>query len=284
MFKGDWYLAAAGYNAGENKILRAINMYNTSDFWEISRGSYLKRETKEYVPKLLAAAIIAKEPARYGFYDIAYLPPIEFDTVNIPSRTDLELVARLAGTTHETIQELNPDLRHWCTPPNYPDYALKLPKGTRRRFEAEYAKIPAEQRFTEKLLYTHYHAGNKDSLKTVARRFGISPATLSELNGLSKKSRITGKTLVVPIRQTVNFSHEGRTVNRQSSRKDFAKYYTVKKGDTLSSVSRQFNISTRLLSVWNNIRTKITLKPGRRIIIARFIEKNGEMIPVGDKG
>jgi membrane-bound lytic murein transglycosylase D len=284
MFKGDWYLAAAGYNAGENKILRAINMYNTSDFWEISRGSYLKRETKEYVPKLLAAAIIAKEPARYGFYDIAYLPPIEFDTVNIPSRTDLELVARLAGTTHETIQELNPDLRHWCTPPNYPDYELKLPKGTRRRFESEYAKIPADQRFTEKLLYTHYHAGNKDSLKTVSRRFGITPATLSELNGLSKKSRITGKTLVVPIRQTVNFSSEGRTANRQSSRKDFAKYYTVKKGDTLSSVSRKFNISTRLLSAWNNIRTKITLKAGRRIIIARFIEKNGEMIPVGDKG
>ena len=67
MFNGDWYLAAAGYNAGENKILRAISMYNTSDFWEISRGSYLKRETKEYVPKLLAAAIIAKDPARFGF-------------------------------------------------------------------------------------------------------------------------------------------------------------------------------------------------------------------------
>src|SRR5450631_2696483 len=73
IFNGNWYLAAAGYNAGENKILRAISMYNTSDFWEISRGSYLKRETKEYVPKLLAAAIIAKDPARYGFSDIAYL-------------------------------------------------------------------------------------------------------------------------------------------------------------------------------------------------------------------
>jgi membrane-bound lytic murein transglycosylase D len=284
MFNGDWYLAAAGYNAGENKILRAINMYNTNDFWELSRGSYLKRETKEYVPKLLAAAIIAKEPARYGFSDIAYLPPIEFDTVSIPSRTDLDLVARLAGTTHETIQELNPDLRHWCTPPNYPEYELKLPKGTKRRFESEYAKIPAEKRYTEKPLYAHYRAGRNDSLKTVARRFGISPATLSELNRLSPKSRIAGMTLVVPARQTVNFSHDGRTASRQSARKDFAKYYTVKKGDTLSSVSRQFNISTKLLSAWNNIRTKLALKPGRRIIIARFIEKNGEMVPVGDKG
>ena len=104
IFNGDWYLAAAGYNAGENKILRAIDMYNTSDFWELSRGSYLKRETKEYVPKLLAAAIIAKDPAHYGFSDVAYLPPIEFDTVKIPTRTNLELAAKLAGTSYENIR------------------------------------------------------------------------------------------------------------------------------------------------------------------------------------
>jgi len=158
IFNGDWYLAAAGYNAGENKILRAIDRYNTSDFWELSRGSYLKRETKEYVPKLLAAAIIAKDPAHYGFSDVTYLPPIEFDTVKIPTRTDLELVAKLAGTSYENIRELNPDLRHGCTPPNYPDFRLKIPKGTRERFAAEYAKIPEDQRFTDKEFYFSYHA------------------------------------------------------------------------------------------------------------------------------
>src|SRR5450631_2257740 len=196
LFKGDWYLAAAGYNAGENKILRAISMYNTSDFWEISRGSYLKRETKEYVPKLLAAAIIAKDPARYGFSDIAYLPAIEFETVRIPSRTDLELVARLSGTTYESIRALNPDLRHWCTPPNYPDYQLKLPKGTKQQFDLEYAKVPGDKRFTEKVLYTNYQVRKKDSLKSVARRFGTSPEALSELNGLSRKTRLAGKRLI----------------------------------------------------------------------------------------
>ena len=284
MFKGDWYLAAAGYNAGENKILRAINMYNTSDFWELSRGSYLKRETKEYVPKLLAAAIIAKDPARYGFSDVAYLPPIEFETVKIPSRTDLELVAKLTGTTYETIRELNPDLRHWCTPPNYPDFELKVPKGTKQPFETEYAKIAVDQRFTEKVLYTHYQARKKDSLKSVARRFGISPETLSELNGLSKKSRIAGKTLTVPVRQTVDFSHEGRTASRPASAKSgYAKYYTVKKGDTLDALSKRFNVSAKLLSSWNKLKSKMALKAGRRIIIAKFTEKNGAMVPAGDK-
>jgi membrane-bound lytic murein transglycosylase D len=128
-FNKDWYLAAAGYNAGENKILRAINMYESRDFWQLSEGSYLKRETKEYVPKLLAAAIIAKDPARYGFADVAYLPPIEFDTVFVPTRTDLELVARLTGVSCDNISELNPELRKRCTPPDYPNYELKLPKG-----------------------------------------------------------------------------------------------------------------------------------------------------------
>jgi membrane-bound lytic murein transglycosylase D len=283
MFNGDWYLAAAGYNAGENKILRAISMYNTSDFWELSQGSYLKRETKEYVPKLLAAAIIAKEPARYGFSDIAYLPPIEFDTVAIPSRTDLELVARLCGTTYETIRELNPDLRHWCTPPNYPDFELKIPKGTKQKFETDYAKIPAEQRFTEKLLYTRYQVRRRDSLTSIARRFSISPVTLSQLNGLSKKSRIAGKTLVVPARQTVDFSHEGRAV-RKNSNGGFAKYHVVKKGDTLESIARQFKVSAKLLSSWNKLKGKIALKPGRRIIVALFTEKNGEMVPATSKG
>jgi membrane-bound lytic murein transglycosylase D len=282
MFNGDWYLAAAGYNAGENKILRAISMYNTSDFWEISRGSYLKRETKEYVPKLLAAAIIAKDPARYGFSDIAYLPAIEFETVKIPSRTDLELVAKLSGTTYETIRELNPDLRHWCTPPNYPDYELKLPKGTRLQFELEYAKVPVEKRFTEKVLYTNYLARKKDSLNSVARRFGTSPETLSELNGLSKNARVAGKKLVVPVKQTVDFSHEGRNTQASVKKGNFAKYYTVKKGDTLDALAKRFNVSTRLLSAWNNLKVKVALKPGRRIIIAKFTEKNGAMAPSGE--
>ena len=254
-------------------------MYNTSDFWEISRGSYLKQETKEYVPKLLAAAFIAKDPARYGFTDVAYMTPIEFDTVTIPSRTDLELAARLSGTTYESIRELNPDLRHWCTPPNYPDYMLKIPKGSKQQFEAEYGKIPEAERFTEKVLYTRYVARKKDSLKSIAIRFGTTSAMLAELNSLNAKSRITGKTLVVPVKQTVDFSQEGRAIRSSGNKDGYAKYYTVKKGDTLYSLAKRFNTTTKLLTAWNNLKVKVALKPGRRIIIAKFIKKNGEMTP-----
>lgn len=282
MFKGDWYLAAAGYNAGENKILRAITMYNTSDFWEISRGSYLKRETKEYVPKLLAAAIIAKDPVRYGFTDIAYLTPIEYDTVTIPSRTNLDLAAKLSGTTYESLKELNPDLRHWCTPPNYPDYQLKIPKGTKQQFEKEYAKIPEEQRFTERVLYSRYQTRKRDSLKSIARRFNTTPATIAELNGLNAKSRLAGKTLLVPVKQTVDFAHEGRSTTA-AAKGSYTKFYTVKSGDTLTSLAKRFNVSTKMLSAWNNLKAKVVLKPGRRLIIAKFTEKNGSLQPVESK-
>jgi membrane-bound lytic murein transglycosylase D len=284
LFKGDWYLAAAGYNAGENKILRAISMYNTNDFWEISQGSYLKPETKQYVPKLLAAAIIAKDPARYGFDDIAYLTPIEYDTVTIPSRTNLDLAAKLSGTTYQSIKELNPDLRHWCTPPNYTDYQLKIPKGSKQHFVLEYAKIPEDQRFTERVLYSRYKARKRETLKSVARRFGTSPANLAELNGLSLKSRVAGKSLLVPVKQSVDFSHEGRSAKSTVAAKgSFAKYYTVKRGDTLSSLAKRFDVSAKLLSTWNKIKLKVALKPGRRIIIAKFTEKNGAMTQADSK-
>jgi len=268
MFNNDWYLAAAGYNAGENKIFRAIDKYDTSDFWELSKGSYLKRETKEYVPKLLAAAIIAKDPARYGFTEIATVPVIEYDTVTIAGRTDLELVARLTGTTFQSIKELNPALKHWCTPPNYPDYELKIPKGTKARFEQQFSAIPEEQRFSEKSLYGRYTAARSDNLKQIARRFGCTSRELAELNGLGSKDRIAGRTLIVPVKQSVDFAKEGlrKPVENKSGS---VQYYTVRKGDTLYTLARRFNVSARLLTAWNNLKESAALKPGKRLIVAR---------------
>jgi membrane-bound lytic murein transglycosylase D len=282
IFNQDWYLAAAGYNAGENKILRAIDMYASRDFWQLSKGSYLKRETKDYVPQLLAAAIIAKEPARYGFADVAYLPPIEFDTVVIPSRTDLELVARICEISYQTIRELNPELRRWCTPPDYPDYELKIPLGKKALFVAEYAKIPEEKRFTEKTLYARYKAGKRDTLASVAGRFGTTAQALAELNHLGKGAKLGGKVLTVPVQASPDGQGEvtqSRTESRKKDDTEFKKYYTVKKGDTLTALAKRFNVSTRLLAAWNNLKEKVALRPGKRIVVARYVEKKGAMTP-----
>lgn len=284
LFNKDWYLAAAGYNAGENKILRAIDRYNSRDFWQLSRGSYLKRETKEYVPKLLAAAIIAKDPARYGFADIAYLPAIEVDTVVIPSRTDLEVVSRLIDVPYQALKELNPELRRWCTPPDYSDYELKIPLGKKALFEAEYAKLPEGERFTEKIVYARYKLKRKETLATVAKRYHTTVEHLTEVNHLKKKSRLRGKSILVPVvaqsGPQVAAAAEKPAKAKKSSR-EFKKYYTVKRGDTLYSLARRFKVSEKILSAWNNLKGKVALRAGRRIIIAKYVEKGGEMMPVG---
>lgn len=280
MFNNDWYLAAAGYNAGENKILRAINMYETRDFWEISKGSYLKRETKDYVPKLLAAAIIAKEPARYGFADIAYLPAMDLDTVKIQTRTDLDLVAKITDVPYATLKELNPELRRWCTPPNYPDYLLKLPKGKKELFTAEYAKIPEDQRYTERIAYSRYRAMKKDTLKSVAARFSTTPERLAELNHLKLNAKLRARTLLVPVQSAVAMkpAHKSapaeavQTASTGTANK--YRYYIIKKGDTLYSLAKRFKVTTTILSAWNNMTEKVALRPGKRIIVAKYSTKN----------
>lgn len=271
MFNNDWYLAAAGYNAGENKILRAIDMYETSDFWEISKGSYLKRETKDYVPKLLAAAIIAKEPAKYGFADIAYLPAMDLDTVEITSRTDLDIIAGLIDVPYNTLRELNPELRRWCTPPGYPAYLLKVPKGKKELLTAELAKIPEEQRYTERIAYKRYRARKQDTLKTVAARFSTTPERIAELNHLKATAKVRGKSLLVPVQSAVSTkpSHRSEPVVTAAADTQGNRYYTIKKGDTLYSLARKFKVTTSILAAWNNMTAKVALKPGKRIIVAK---------------
>jgi len=272
LFNKNWYLAAAGYNAGENKILRAMDMYNSTDFWELTEGSYLKRETKDYVPKLLAAAIVAKDPANYGFADVAYLPPIEFDTVIIPSRTDLDLVANLIGVSYETVRELNPDLRKWCTPPDYPQYELKLPKGKKDLFLRAYEKVPAEERYTERVAYASYRARKGDSVSSIARRFGADPREVAAINRLKQTGKLRGKLLKIPVNPICVPSVVAQSApapEKRKKNKQVVQYYTVKHGDTLTSVARRFNVTTKIIAVWNNLRLKGILMPGKKIIVAK---------------
>ncbi len=276
LFNKNWYLAAAGYNAGENKILRAIDMYNSTDFWELAEGSYLKRETKDYVPKLLAAAIIAKDPVKYGFADIAYLPPIEYDTVIIPSRTDLDLVAQLTGVSYETIRELNPDLRKWCTPPDYPQYELKIPKGTKEMFLSAYQKIPVSERYVERVVYSSYRAKKGDSIASIARRFGADPREVAAINKLKHSRKLRGKLLKVPVNPVCVPSLVAQSASAPEKKKKYkpiVQYYTVKHGDTLTSVAKRFNVTTKIIAAWNNLKLKCALMPGKKIIVA----KSGEM-------
>ena len=191
-----WYLAAAGYNAGEGKIARAMKRYRTEDFWELTKYRYLKRETKDYVPQMIAAALIAKDPEKYGFVDIEYQEPLRYDKVKVPEVTDLRLIAQASEVTLDEIKNLNPELSRWCTPPNFPDYEIKIPFGKKELFLENFENLSPGERFQFK---TH-KVRKGDTLSRIAKLYRVSLEPILEINRLNKKSRLSiGMHLLIPL-------------------------------------------------------------------------------------
>jgi len=141
---GSWYLAAASYNCGEGRVQKEIDTSTHKNFWELSDNQRLPTETKNYVPQMIAAMIIAKNPEKFGFKNIPYLPPLKYDTVKVNEPTSLKAVAVATGVTEEEIQMLNPELRKGVTPPDAPVYALRIPKNAADRFHRNIMMARAE--------------------------------------------------------------------------------------------------------------------------------------------
>jgi peptidoglycan lytic transglycosylase D len=191
-------------------------------------------------------------------------------------------VAKILGGSSYTLRELNPELRRSCTPPDYPGYELKIPKGMSAQFLTGYAQIPEEERYTEQVKNVRYRAKRRDTLDSIARRFKTTPQSIAELNNLGEKVRsLKGRLLTIPVQ--VAWADEVKTparaeVKPEPKSSEFQKYYTVQKGDTLHSLAKRFNVTARLLSAWNNLKSKVALKPGRRIIVAKYQEKKGALV------
>lgn len=192
-----WYLAAASYNAGEGRVGRAIKKHGTEDFWELaSRKKSLHRETRDYVPKYLAALTIAKDPESYGFETVDFGDGLKYDKVSVPQATDLRVIAEAAGTTVEEIRRLNPELLRWFTPPNYPGYKVKVPAGTAEMYAENMSKVPAAKR----IAFHQHKVKRGDTLSKIAKRYGTGVKQIQYLNN-HKGSRLKpGTMLMVPVR------------------------------------------------------------------------------------
>lgn len=202
---GHWYLAMAAYNAGEGKIQRAIQASGSRNFWVLSApgSSYLKQETKDYVPRFLAAALIAKMPQRFGFRYVFYDEPFSFDKVAVDGPLDLTVAADLAGATAEELVYLNPELNQFMTPPVY--YHLRVPEGRGELFKTAYADLPFEKRQAKKNLvyYTsqkktfRYQVKKGDHLTRIARKLGVSVVNLKKENRIRSNGIRVGQRLKI---------------------------------------------------------------------------------------
>lgn len=248
---GDWYLASAAYNAGEGKIDRAIQRYGTRDFWEMSKGDYLRQETKDYVPKMIAAAILGTYAERYGLVaDVKeWLEPLEYDTVEVPEATDVGVIAKCSGTTEEAILEMNPALRRWCTPPEVPNYTVRIPKGAAETFAQKFEQIPPEERLT----FKRYKIKKGDSVPKIARIYGVSADAIRRMNGVKGDKLQSGQYLVIPVRALKE--GEQRTV-----------VHDVRSGESLGVIARRYGVGVEQIKDWNDLK-RDTILVGQRLVL-----------------
>jgi membrane-bound lytic murein transglycosylase D len=289
---GDWYLAAAGYNAGEKRVERAIVRHETTDFWELSKYNTLPRETREYIPQLIAAAIIAKDPERYGFVNIDYESPIEFVRENVPGGIPLDTVARAASTEISVLRSYNPELLTGITPLDAKHYVMKLPKGIEQQEFREKLADAVEKERKVKGFFAHI-VKKKDSLPNIMKRYGVTQADLALVNycdtglkakrgtviyipsfygqptlraerkvqlaGITKKegfeARITAR------KGAVAEAKPSATVEKKEIKKTF---HIVKKGERLADISEKYGVDVSTLREINRLK-KDQIYPRMRI-------------------
>jgi membrane-bound lytic murein transglycosylase D len=281
IFGGDWHLALASYNGGPGRVQRALKSARLDDFWKLAdKPKLLPRETREYVPMILAAIVIARNPAQYGF-DFQAEAAAAYEKITLPRAVDLRRVAEWAGTSIDQIQALNPELRRWTTPVGE-SYELKVPAGTAALISTHVAE-PASDLTTLKF----YTVKSGDTLPSIARKLRVAKADLADANYMSASSPVTtGQKLVVPREATVLMAArtdrpapvaesratvaEAGTLARGGESSRVKAVYQVRRGDTLSSIARLFKTSVASLETWNPRLASSPLTAGTRITVYKL--------------
>jgi membrane-bound lytic murein transglycosylase D len=245
---GDWNLALAGYNAGEGKVLRAMERYRTDDFWTLRQTRGLRRETKNYVPLIHAAIVLARAPERYGFVVAPEALP-ETERVPIEGALDLRAIAECAGEPVEALRDLNPELRRIATPADR-TYALRVPAGRAGSVAACVAGLPIEERAS----FRKHVVRRGQTLSGIARANGVTARDVAEANGLPLGQRLRrGTELIIPIpaRTRIATVRHQRAPDASDGRRV---RHRIKPGDTLLAIAAQYGTTVRELQAWNRLR------------------------------
>jgi membrane-bound lytic murein transglycosylase D len=267
---GSLYLAAAAYNAGSGKVSRGIirlpddeNDSTNSDatFFRLYDTKLLRRETKDYVPKLIAAALIAKQPLRYGF-DVGDAEPAAYDSIVVPDMTGLDVIARLADTSVAAIRELNPQYLRLATPPGSRS-VVRLPVGRGAATMVAYAELPARQRVT----FIEHFMGRGETLGHIARRYRVSQAMLMAANPRLNPRRIRiGQRVVVPTGGLPSTKLARRMAAPVvAAGTSTSAYHRVRRGETISEIADEYGVTQRELRTWNQLDSRGRIRAGQRL-------------------
>ena len=282
MFDNDWHLVLAAYNGGQGRVQRAMQRAGTDDFWSLTETQkFLPKETREYVPLILAAMVVGRNPAQYGF-DLVTAEAFAYDKVPVPKPIDLRRVAEWTGASLDDIQALNPELRRGITPIRNNDYEIKVPAGTGEQFRLRLASASSEEMNALK-----WHGVRKgETLATIARKLRVSTSELAAANNLTTKSRVrAGQSLIIPRLPTtllatgaeraapavaasrpVSGAAPMPEVSRASGTTASPTYYKVKRGDTLFKIAQLFNTTVDKIKSWNRLRGS-SITPGTRLLV-----------------
>ncbi|MCA9569993.1 MAG: LysM peptidoglycan-binding domain-containing protein, partial [Myxococcales bacterium] len=271
IFKGDWRLAWAAYNTGPGRVRRAIQRSGTADFWAIQAGPYLAAETDNYVPKIMAAAIIGKHPERYGFTGIDFQDELAYDEVHVDGAVEVGKLAQAAGMSVEDFQYLNPALRRYTTPKE--GYTIRVPVGKQTTMVAAVAKLPRH----EPTQFVRHTVRRGESLSAIASKYGTSVTTLKKANRLENVNHIRiGMTLLVPRGGSEGDIDEAPTVAKASTTsapkasapQAPVSTHTVRNGDTLSAIASRYGTTTATIRELNGIS-------GSRIYVGQKLKVRG---------
>jgi membrane-bound lytic murein transglycosylase D len=251
---GDWYLAMAAYNSGPGTVQAAVRRTGYADFWELYRRNVLPKETRNYVPIILAVTIMTKNLSQYGFDDVSMDEPAAYDSVNISYPVDLRLVAECVDATQAQLQELNPSLLRLTTP-REGTFELHLPPGTKARYQTAIAEVPKDMR-----LWWRYHKVQPgDTVASLSRTYHVPVKSIETANHFDGTELEAGANVIIPIAVGKHPFSDNATYARRITR------YKVHKGDTVETVAENFGVSAQMVRRWNGLHGGDSLH-GRRVL------------------
>jgi len=267
---GSLYLAAAAYNAGAGKVSRGVRRLPDDDadslnsdatFFRLYDTKLLRRETKDYVPKLIAAARIAKEPSRYGFA-VEAAEPATYDSIIVPTMTGLDVIARLADTTVAAVRELNPEYLRLATPPGVHS-VVRIPAGRGPTTLAAFEQLPPERRIT----FLEHTVARGQTLSGIAARYGVSTRLVIEANPrVSGRKLRPGQRIIVPTGGAISTSVARRMADPvEPAASSPSGFHRVRRGETLSGLAAEYGVTVRQLRAWNALGEDGLVRAGQRL-------------------